>query len=75
MIARRGIKERGIKMKFKAKKGIGLNDEGIIHDDPVVGRMLNGYIVSHNGDEVFIPFCVVDIIEISENEKNAEMRW
>lgn len=64
-----------MKMKFVIKKGQGFNDEGIVHDDPVVGYKLNGFIVNHNGEEYFIPYCLINVIEISEEEKKAEMRW
>ena len=62
-------------MKFKVKGGQGFNDEGIIHNDPVVGYRLNGYIVNHDGEEYFIPFCLIDVIEISKEEKNVPTRW
>ena len=62
-------------MIFKMKKGLGFSDENRWHDDPVVARKLNGFIVNHNGEECFVPSDVIDIAYISEEEKRKAIRW
>lgn len=57
-------------MKFKLKGG-----DKKIYNDPVVGRKLNGYILNHEGEEYFVDTDYVDIFEISEEERNAKLRW
>ena len=62
-------------MKFRLKKYKGFVDTEKVYDDKVVARKLNGYIVNHNGEECFVCREDINIIEISEEEKNAEYRW
>lgn len=57
-------------MTFKMKEGLGF-DTRVFYTDEVIARKLNGYIVIHNGEQVFIPDDVIDIIKITAKEKNA----
>ena len=65
-------------MRFKTKKERNLNDRGeIIYDAKVIARKLNGYIVQNESadGETFICSDDIDVVEISEEEKNASIRW
>ncbi len=61
-------------MKFKMREGRGF-DTRVFYTDKVISRKLNGYIVLHNDEEVFVPDDVIDILEITDKEKNAPIRW
>lgn len=61
-------------MKFKMREGKGF-DTRVFYTDKVIARKLNGYIVLHDDEEVFVPEDVIDILEITGKEKNAPIRW
>lgn len=62
-------------MKFMVKSGRGYADEKIVYNDKVIGRKLNGWIVEHDGEECFIPSDEINVISISDEEKNLPIRW
>ena len=62
-------------MKFRLKKYRGFCDTNKIYDDKVVARRMNGYIVEHIGEECFLCRNDIEIIEISDEEQNANIRW
>lgn len=61
-------------MTFKMKEGRGF-DTRVFYTDRVVARKLNGYIVDHMGQEVFVAEDDIVILEITDKEKNAPIRW
>lgn len=58
--------------RFRAERGF-RDDQ--LHFDPVVAKKFNGYIVNHNGEEVFIQFEDIRIISISDAEKALPVRF
>ena len=62
-------------MKFKLKAGKGFCDEHVIYNDPVIFRRLNGFVVEHNGEEIFLLRDDINVLEISKDEKYAPLLW
>ena len=61
-------------MMFKMKEDLGF-DTRVFYTDRVIARKLNGYIVDHMDQEVFVAEDDIVILEISDEEKNAPVRW
>lgn len=63
-------------MTFKIKTGKGFNNEGEIYTTEVVARKLNGYkVINPEGNITFICFDDINIIDISNEEKNIPIEW
>ena len=60
-------------MVFKVKPCKGMDERPQIGE--AVARKLNGYIVLHNGEEVFICSDDIEILSIKNEEKKAPIRW
>ena len=63
-------------MTFKIKTSRNFNNSGKVYTAPVVARKLNGYMVSNpDGNTTFICFDDIDVISISDDEKNMPIAW
>ncbi len=63
-------------MKFKIKESRNFNNSGEVYEAPIVARKLNGYkVLDPNGNETFICISDIDILELSEDEKNIPIDW
>ena len=63
-------------MTFRTKTGKGFVCEGKEFTAPVVARKLNGYkVLNPEGNIAFLCFEDIDIIEISDEEKNMPIEW
>ena len=60
-------------MIFRVKPGKGM-DSDKVHVDPVVARKLNGYVVRHNGEEVFICSDDIEILFMKKEERELPIR-
>ena len=61
-------------MKFRVKNCT-LCEYGKVFDGKVVARYVNGYKVDIGNDVAFIPKSDMEILEISEEEKNFPIKW
>ena len=65
-------------MKWTPKKERGFCDEGRIFENEVVGRKINGLLIETDSvdDPIwFLPYDSIEIIQISEQEKNIPIVW
>ena len=63
-------------MVFRIKSGKGFNNEGEVYETEIVERKLNGYKVINPDKEItFITFDDIEIIELTEQEKNLPITW
>lgn len=57
-------------MKFKIKKGRHLCNEGEVYETTIIEKKLNGYkVLNPDNDITFITFDDIEILEISNKEK------
>ena len=63
-------------MKFKVKESRNFVESGKVFTAPVVARKLNGLKVRNpNGNVVFLPYEDIEIISISDEERNMNVEW
>lgn len=63
-------------MTFKIKESRNFNNSGIIYTAPVVSRKLNGYnVINAYGEIAFLCSSDIDILDISEEEKNKPIEF
>lgn len=63
-------------MTFKIKESRNFNNSGEVYSAPVIARKLNGYMVlDPDKNPTFICFDDIDIINISDDEKNMPIAW
>ena len=63
-------------MKFKIREDRNFNNSGKVYTAPVVARKLNGYKVLNPDKEItFICSTDIQVLEISEEEKNMPIEW
>lgn len=63
-------------MTFRIKRGRGFVNEGETYTAQIVAKKLNGYkVINPSGNIVFLDFDSIDIIDISDAEKNTPLEW
>lgn len=61
-------------MRFRIKTGRGFGDEGKVFTAPIIAKKFNGYkVINPEGNECFLCFEDIDIVELSEDEKNLRV--
>lgn len=67
-------------MTFRLRAGRGFGDEGAVYTAPVIARKINGYKVpepnpEYDGQFAFLVFEDIEILDISDEEKNMPIEW
>ena len=63
-------------MTFRIRESRHFNNSGEVYTAPVIARKLNGYKVEGpDGEVTFICREDIEILEISEHEKNMPIEW
>lgn len=63
-------------MTFKVKESRNFNNSGTIYTAKVVARKLNGFkVLNPDGDITFLDNGDIDVIEISDAEKEMPIEW
>lgn len=62
-------------MTFRIKTGRGFGDEGMVFTAPIIEKKFNGYkVLNFEGDDIaFLCFTDIDILELSEEEKQMKV--
>lgn len=63
-------------MTFEIKKSRNFNNSGAVYTAPVIARKLNGYkVMNAEGEIAFVCNSDINIIDISDEEKNMQIEW